>query len=223
MTRSEQIEPTFELGTAARRVLQPTFGKRWRWSLPLLAAIVFLPTFIFWQSVAFDPVHFVEEWIKLSVTTICIFLIFEIFQERRRAETSKHTLREFAAVAVLKPLHTLAETLRSARDSINIGSSTNVSDVLAVAATDIIKIGSALDSAAALSETLMFRLVLERSVRSLDAAGLADALSNLARLREWGSASLADFDHVLDILQHSAQALKHDMRFVGQLAEHQYD
>jgi hypothetical protein len=214
------MQDQFEPSSAASRVLQPIFGTHWRWWIGLLMVSVFLPAFLFWKHIAFDPAHFVEEWTKLSLTTICVFLFIEVLQERRHTESHKRNLREFAARAVLEPLSAVVAKFKSARVGLFVGCTSDASQLLANGAAEILRIGGALDSATALSETLMFRMLLTRASLGLDAAGLADALMNLSHTRNWGTVPLGDLDHILDTLQRVIDTLQRDLSPTDWVAEH---
>jgi|GEM_PF-6942728 len=205
------MQKPLESSSAARRVLQPIFGKYWRWWIAILTLSVFLPALVFWRQVAFDPAHFVEEWTKLGLTTICVFLFIEILQERRHAESHKHRFREFATAAVLEPLCTLAAKLLEGRAALSVGCSSDLSQLLADCASEALKIGSALDLTSVLGETLTFHNRLKNAALGLDSASLADSLMGLSNIREWGTVPLADFDYILGNLQRVIDALQRDL------------
>lgn len=75
--------------SAAKQVLESHITRNWIISLAVLVAIIVWPIAMFWNAVRFDPAKFVEEWIKLSVEGLLIFLLLEIMRHRSLAVAAK--------------------------------------------------------------------------------------------------------------------------------------
>ena len=99
------------LPTVARRVLRELFGRAWLLSLFILLAVIFWPVLLFLPGLAFDPVAFTEEWVKLSATGLLIYLILDILQARRTTEREQAALTDMFLTFFLHPWQELQEHL----------------------------------------------------------------------------------------------------------------
>lgn len=62
-------------------VLQRLLGRQWGRNLTLLLLFVFWPLAAFWRQIAFDPAHFVEEWIKLTLGGVVLVVAVEALRQ----------------------------------------------------------------------------------------------------------------------------------------------
>src|SRR5687768_2939051 len=123
MTRHRGMSP-FE------RVFRPLFGRWWPVALPLLPVVVAWPIVVFQDEVAFDAAHFVEEWLKLSVTTLIFYFVIELVQEQRRSELSRLDLADFRLNHLIIPLERAIAEADNLVAQLNPGEATDISDGL---------------------------------------------------------------------------------------------
>lgn len=67
---------------SARSVLRSHLGRTWPASALGLLVLIFWPIIVYWNSIRIDPAKFVEEWVKLGIGGVLLFLILEIMRHR---------------------------------------------------------------------------------------------------------------------------------------------
>jgi hypothetical protein len=186
--------------TLAERVFRPIFGRWWKAILPVLPVIVGWPIVAFREAVAFDAAHFVEEWIKISVSTIMFYLVVEFVQERRRSELSRLEIAEFRANHLTAPLDRAIRDIDALLSQLEPNEFADASDALLVASRDVEHVAAALTGARAFvgSDSTF------REVKADDLQAVALGFSALSTTREWGEASIDDIRRYRDV---AAQAL----------------
>jgi hypothetical protein len=220
LSTADKRKNNFEAHSAADRVLRPIFGKRWRWWALFLALLVISPSIVFGvfrHEVAFDPVHFVEEWTKLSITMLCVLLLFEILQEKRRVESKRHLLTDFTLLFIIGPLRDIQHALTDIRSRVAVGVNADFDEILDLSASEAVKVAVALESAVSLSDTLTARLLFARMADTLNINFIVSALRDLSRVREWGSVPLDDLERVRKSLEQGLAALHREFRLDNDL------
>lgn len=186
---------------AVRRVLEPLFGRRWRWVVAALPLLIFWPTLAFWRAVAFDPAHFVEEWTKLALTTLGVFLLVEILQERRHETIQRTLLEDFLTSDVVTPLQEIISNLVALRSTITHASTVDASTALNATSAQLLRIKIAIETALSLLVSLTYRRRLTHILSSVDFAKLASSARGLSSTQHWYAIPTEEFDALLTNLR----------------------
>lgn len=94
-------------------IMRDFFGDRWFLPLFFLAIVLFWPVIVFRGSIAFDPVNFTEEWLKLGVGGFVVLLIIEITRRQQEETTEVRLRQEQVANAFIRPVEQLLSLLQS--------------------------------------------------------------------------------------------------------------
>ena len=177
--------------SSIQRVLAPVFGRRWPLILLLIPIVVTWPLLAFWPLITFEPSDFVEEWIKLSLTTFIFYFIIEIVQERRRTELSRQDLESFRELHLVAPLRQAVDQLETVIAKLTPGEWVDVSDELLVVCRHVEHVRSAFATAQTLVTELRHHSLLAGTNPSQVDTHLR-ALTDLAKTRHWGVAPIED-------------------------------
>lgn len=89
---------------ATRDVLHGYFGRWWPATAIGVALAIAAPSIVFWSDVELDRPKFVEEWVKLGVGTVALFLLLEIVSHRREQARAASTYRLHIHTCLHEPL-----------------------------------------------------------------------------------------------------------------------
>lgn len=107
--------------SSIKTVMEEYLGRRWPLALALLAVFVLWPLPAFWGGLSFQPHRFTEEWLKLSVNGLVLFLVLETFRARSASTRQARVADQWVAESLDRPLTALCETLAgvpAARDDL---------------------------------------------------------------------------------------------------------
>jgi len=94
-----------------RDYVRTYFGPKWPLALALLAAAIFWPVIVFRSSLTFDKSTFTEEWLKMGIGSLLLFLFIDYISRGRESRVLTQGITTFVVQYYLAPLSSLRMAL----------------------------------------------------------------------------------------------------------------